>query len=279
MKPARTDTPGIEVSVVVPVYNNAASLEELAQRLRTVFVTQGVSYEVIFVNDACPAGSLGVLQRLVSIDPRIAVLDLTHNVGQHVAVLIGLSYSRGAWCVIMDADLQDPPESIPDLLAKRTRDVAAVFAGRRGWYESPLKLFTSRVFKWLLHLLCGVPADAGLFVLLRRDLVHCLLGMRTSRPWIVALIGCTQMPTISLPVERARRPVGRSSYTALTRVQTALRAFACVFEYTFRPAAHPYLDRLGHDVIAQRIGRRFKGAPDAPTNSHRGVSSPPGNCS
>ena len=279
MNMARTDTQSIEVSVVVPVYNNAASLEELSRRLRTVFVTHRVSYELIFVNDACPTGSLNVLQLLADTDPHIVVLDLKHNVGQHIAVLIGLSYTRGAWCVIMDADLQDPPESIPDLLATRARDVAAVFAGRCGWYESPLKLLTSRVFKLLLHVLCGVPADAGLFVLMRRDLVHCLLEMRTSRPWIVALIGCTKMPTISIPVARVRRPVGRSSYTALTRVYTALRAFACVFEYKFRPPTHPYLDSLGRDVVAHCIGQRFMEESHAQADARHHVAPPPGNCS
>jgi glycosyltransferase involved in cell wall biosynthesis len=215
----------------VPVYRNAEMLHELYRRLLRVLEAWQLSFEVLFVDDACPAGSLTVLKGLAQRDPRVAVLALKRNVGQHRAVLAGLAHVRGEWTVVMDADLQDPPEAIPYLLAKGQEGFAAVFAGRRGRYESAFRLFTSRLFKRLLHLLCGVPADACLFVALNRPMVERLLTLGGPHPFIVAMIGCTRLPLTSIPVVRARRPSGSSAYSFWGRLRNSWRAVAWVLAW------------------------------------------------
>lgn len=224
-----------DVSVVVPVYRNAETLEELYRRLRDALEAERTDFEMIFVDDACPAGSLAVLKRLAQHDRRVAALVLARNSGQHRAVLAGLSRARGNWAVVLDADLQDPPEVVPALL-RRGEEARApvVFAGRRGRYESRGRLLSSRLFKRLLHIASGVPVDAGLFVALRRDAVERLLSLRGPEPFVTAMIGCARLSSVSVSVERSTRPSGSSAYSSLARLRSARRAFAWVLAWKLR---------------------------------------------
>jgi hypothetical protein len=221
-------TTSVEFSVVIAVYNNAATLVELYSRLKSVFLSGGFSFEVVFVDDSSSDGSVRVLDQLAGREEGVTVLTLKQNVGQHIAVLTGLSKSRGKW------------EAIPALLRTCNNGVDAVFAGRRGNYESRGRLLTSRLFKLLLHLLCGVPRDAGIFVLMSRRMVNALLSMPTSTPWIVSMIGCTGLRATSVPVKRAPRTEGRSGYSSFARLRTAARGIICVLEYKFWRAKNPY---------------------------------------
>lgn len=249
--------PTCDLSVVVPVYRNRETVKELRHRVQRVSGDSGLSHEVVFVNDACPEGSLEVLERLVKEVAHTVVLDLRENVGQHAAVLAGLAHCQGRWVVIMDADLQDPPEAIPRLLQAAQEETTAVFAGRRGRYESSLRLLFSRIFKWVLHLTCGVPADAGIFVALRSELAQELLRLRTRRPSIVAMIGCTSRNMISIPVERSRRTQGSSAYNSWGRWKSAIRALLCVFEHSSFPPSLPYVQ--AHDPVARRLDYPHRG--------------------
>lgn len=223
-----------EVSIVVPVHRTADTLRELHRRLRNV-QPEGRPYEIICVDDACPHGSLAVLADLARDDPWIVVVPLQRNVGQNRAVLIGLRRAQGRRVVVMDSDLQDPPEIVPDLLANiEDGSTAAVFAGRAGRYESSLRLLTSRVFKRVLHYLCGTPVDAGLFVAMTRETVDQLLRIPHPAPSVVAMIGCTASPLASIPVVRGPRPSGRSAYSAWARLRLSVSTLAWVLAWKWR---------------------------------------------
>ncbi|HQR68873.1 MAG TPA: hypothetical protein PLB02_15905, partial [Thermoanaerobaculia bacterium] len=132
---------------------------------------------------------------------------------------------------------------------------AAVFAGRRGAYESRGRLLPSHLFKELLHRLAGVPPDAGMFVALRRDLVEELLAFPARRPFLVAMIGCTGRPTVSIPVERSPRPAGRSAYSSLARLRAGASAVALVLAHRLAAAGRrPVPSR---PAVAARLGSRF----------------------
>jgi glycosyltransferase involved in cell wall biosynthesis len=215
----------VDLSVVVPVYRNADTVEELFERLARALGRDERAFEVVFVDDACPHGSLAVLRRLAERDARAVVVPLPTNLGQHRAVLTGLARARGRRVVVMDADLQDPPEEVPRLLRALDEGYAAAFGGRHGRYESAAKLLTSRLFKTLLHLLCGVPADAGMFVALERTLLEEVVALGAGEgPFVVALIGACGRPMTSVPVTRAPRRSGRSAYSSWLRLRTALGA-------------------------------------------------------
>lgn len=234
---ANADTASYRVSVVIPVYRNAGTLRELHMRLVGALAGLGVS-ELIFVNDGCDEGSDAVLYELAQADEAVVIVDLEANQGQHSAVLAGLERSRGEWTVVLDADLQDPPEAIPSLIAAAAPGIDAVFAGRRGDYESRSRLVSGRIYRRLLRLIARTPADAGAYVLLSRRMVDRLLEMRAAvpgrTPALVAMIGCSGLKTLSVPVERARRLDGRSTYSAARRLRSGFQALAWATSWRLR---------------------------------------------
>ncbi|MEO0814567.1 MAG: glycosyltransferase family 2 protein, partial [Myxococcota bacterium] len=157
------------LSVVVPVFNNAQTVATLWERLRAVL---GAEAEVVFVDDRSPDDASQRIRALLDRDPRLVLVRMGENVGQNRAVLVGFAVAQGAWVVNLDADLQDPPEAIPELLNAAQRQGAdVVFAGRRGRYQSSARLLTSRLYKRTLSLATGVPPDAGIFAAVSRPVI------------------------------------------------------------------------------------------------------------
>lgn len=220
------------VTVVSPVYRNEETLAELHRRVAAAVADAGAALQLVLVSDASPDGSAAVLDRLAAGDPRVEPVLLERNIGQHRAVVEGLRRARGDVVVVLDADLQDPPEAIPLLLAElRGGRFGAVFAGRRGRYESLARLATSRAFKRALSLAAGVPADAGMYVAMTRAVAERVAALAEPRPFVVAMIGCTGAPTTSIPVRRARADDRISGYTSWTRLRTGLSALAHVVHW------------------------------------------------
>ena len=224
----------VDVSVVLPVFRNRETLVELHARLSQTLAPASLRYELLFVDDASPDGAGDAIRDLATRDPRVRAIHLPRNVGQHRAAWLGLQASRGAWVVVMDADLQDPPEAIPALLAAATPRTEAVFATRRGRYEGPGRLFTSRLFKSVRHLLTGVPRDAGMFLALRRSLVEEILRIDVPRPFLTAMVGILGRPYVTVPVERSRRPCGTSAYGPGGRLLTGSSELAFVLRHRGR---------------------------------------------
>lgn len=209
-----------DVSVVLPAYRTAAAVNELWQRLTHTLDREAVSFELIFVDDACPEGSGQLVAAIGAHDSRVVLLSNDRNLGQRAAVRRGLAAARGRFVVIMDADLQDEPEHIPALLAEiRRGQCEAVFAGRRGTYQAASRMWTSRVFKRLMGWLVGVPSDAGSFVAMSRTMATAVLALPAARPHMVVLIGATGLPVRSIPVPRAPRRAGESAYSEWSRLQ------------------------------------------------------------
>lgn len=213
----------LDVVLVTPVYRNAATLAGLAARVATAL--DGRAWQLRFVVDGCPDGSLEEARRLAEADPaRIAVTASAVNQGQHAALAEGLAAADAgatAW-VCLDADLQDPPEAVPVLLDRlATGEVDAVFAGRRGRYESPARRATGRLHRAVLARLTGLPPDAGAFVALSPAGREAIVGLRG--PSVVAALGVAGVRTVSVPVERAARPSGASAWTSAGRLRQSTR--------------------------------------------------------
>ena len=212
------------LSVILPLYRTADALEELHAGLVNVLEAAHLSFEIVAVNDACPQGSGPLLNALAARDPRVVPLHLPANAGQQRAVWQGLQKARGERIAILDADLQDEPEHLPTLLrALASHPVHAVFAGRRGQYQNRSRMATSYLFKHLLHLIAHVPPDAGSYVVFTRTMADAILRCPVPHPYMLALIGATGLPVLSLPIPRAPRPAGRSAYSPWTRLQFACR--------------------------------------------------------
>jgi hypothetical protein len=217
-----------QVAVVVPVHGNEATLGPLAERLAGALA--GWDWRLRLVVDASPDDSAAVAGSLAAGDPRIAVTVLDVNVGQHCALARGLADepAADAW-VCLDADLQDPPEAVPLLLDRLARgDVAAVFAGRRGAYESPLRRFTGGLHRRVAAVLTGLPPDAGAFLAMGRGVRDAVVTavQEEGAPSVVLAVARAGRPVTSLPVARDRRTAGRSAWSARARLRQSVRSLA-----------------------------------------------------
>ena len=222
------------MSVVVPVYRNADTLRELHARVATTLEGAALSFELIMVDDACPAGSGAVMNEIARGDSRVRVVTMPANSGQHRALLAGIAVGTGEWTVLMDGDLQDPPEAIPQLIAAGEGGYTVVYAGRRGKYQSSRRLFSARIYRKVLHVASGIPRDAGLFVAMRRTVAERLLTLDGPEPSINSMIWCTGSRMTSIPVLRASRAIGVSSYSGWKRLRAAWRAFAWILWWKTR---------------------------------------------
>jgi glycosyltransferase involved in cell wall biosynthesis len=240
-----------ELTVVVPVFGNATTIHELAIRLERAL--GGCTYELLLVDDASPHGARTIIRELAVATPRVCGILLAKNVGQNMAVVAGLAHARGDVVAVMDADLQDPPEAVPVLLAELERNGAgAVFAARRGRYETPFRLATGRLLKRTLWVLTRgrVPSDAGLFVVLRRNVAEQVVASAGSDPYVLVLIARAATSVATVPIERERGT--GSSYTGAMRLRVARRALGAVLGLdSGRPNYR----------VAERIGKRFSGRP------------------
>ncbi len=210
-----------EVSVIVPVYGNASTLRELAAR---VAGAMPAPFEIVFVNDASPDDSAAVLAELSA-----HVVTHERNRGQNAAVLTGFAHARGATIVVLDGDLQDPPEAIPELLRRKAESGAAIaFASRVGRYSGTGRMLTSRLYKRILSRLASVPLGAGLFVALDREVAMRVAAM-APLPSIVAALGLLRVKTIAVPIARAMRD--GSAYSGFARLRLACRTLAWVLAH------------------------------------------------
>lgn len=213
------------VSVLVPVYNNARSLEELYRRLVDVLEGLDRQFEILFVNDGSVDGSLGVLRRLAEQDPRCVVLALSRNFGQHPAINAGLERATGDITVLMDADLQDRPEELPRLLAVFTEDpdVDIVYT-KFELIEGGKSRITSRLFHRLFARLSDVdiPPNLGTYRAFSADVRRALLDYTERSAVYGPLMSQMGYNYVYVQVGRAEA-VGRStSYTFRRRLSLAI---------------------------------------------------------
>src|SRR6195952_2998 len=158
-------------SVVVPCYNEALGLQEFHRRLSAVMNGVGRSWEVVYVNDGSPDGTLACIEGMRATDPHIGLINLSRNFGKEIALTAGLDHAQGEAIIVTDAALQAPPEVIPDLVAVGDEGVDMVYAQRRAREgETWAKKVTADLFYRLMQRIGGVrlPRNTGDFRLLSR---------------------------------------------------------------------------------------------------------------
>lgn len=212
------------LSVVSPVYMAERILPALCERLEAALSRITEEFEIILVCDGSPDRSWEVMQRLVRQYPRLTIVKLSRNFGQHYAMTAGLDLARGEWTVVMDCDLQDPPEDIVRLLTKAQEGYDIVIARRIGRQHKWWKRVTSRLFFKLFHLLSGLPLDAtvGSFRIMHRSVVDGFCSMREAYRMFAGLIEWLGFRTAYVDVRHAPRYEGDSSYDLTRLVRMAL---------------------------------------------------------
>jgi glycosyltransferase involved in cell wall biosynthesis len=203
------------ISIVVPVYDEAKVLPEFHRRLARVLDQLALAAEVIYVNDGSRDSSLDLLWQLRFQDGRTAILNLSRNFGKEVAVTAGLDHARGEAAVVIDADLQDPPELISALISKWREGYDVVYATRRERLgETWLKRTTASLFYRVVHGICDVaiPQDTGDFRLLNRRCLDALAHCRERRRFMKGLFAWVGFNQIAITYDRAPRYAGRTKW-------------------------------------------------------------------
>jgi glycosyltransferase involved in cell wall biosynthesis len=210
------------VSVVIPVHNEEIGLESLRLRLAEALVGMAETYEIVYVDDGSTDRSAATIGDWAHTDAHVTLVELSRNFGMEIAMSAGLDHARGQFVVLMHADLQDPPELIPEMLAlARTEKADVVYARRIGSDESRLKHRLAGVFYTLMGRIARVPyqGQAGDFRLISRRVVETLRRMPERRRFLRGMVAWVGLKQVPVDYRRAGRTSGRgASYPALFRL-------------------------------------------------------------
>ena len=216
--------PKPEISVVVPCYNEDAVLLETTRRLTASLEQIGRSFEIVYVDDGSRDNTPRILTEIHGSDPRVRVVRLSRNFGHQIAISAGLEYARGAAVVLIDADLQDPPEVIAEMVELWQQGYDVVYGTRQHRDgETAFKTLTAKWFYRFMNKLSDVPMplDSGDFRLLDRKVVDALLAMPERDRFMRGMVSWVGFNQVSVPYDRAPRHAGDSKYTLLKMARFA----------------------------------------------------------
>jgi glycosyltransferase involved in cell wall biosynthesis len=222
------------ISVVIPTYKSEPNLPELIRRLTAVLSALPCNHEIIFVNDNSPDNSYPILKAACNADPRIKLISLSRNFGQQIATSAGLKYSSGDAVIIMDDDLQDPPEFIPDLVSKWAEGNDVVYVIRTKRKEGVFKKIGYKMFYWVLARMSTIkiPQDSGDFGLLDRKIVEILNNMPERTRLIRGLRAWIGYRQVGIECERGNRFKGKPSYNLVKMIQLSMNG---IFAFSDAP--------------------------------------------
>jgi glycosyltransferase involved in cell wall biosynthesis len=238
------DTTNARLSAVIACYRDAPAIPQMHERLTATFRKLGVDYEIVFVNDASPDDAAEVLADLAARDQRVTVITHTRNFGSQSAFTSGMRVATGDAVVLLDGDLQDPPELIEQFYEK-WREGWDVVYGLRVRRETTrtmqlsYKLFY-RVFRWVSYV--PIPVDAGDFSLLDRRVVDVLNGLTESNRFLRGLRSWAGFRQTGVPYVRPERPFGRSTNSVVRNLGWARKA---ILSFSYAP-----LDFIGWLALA-----------------------------
>jgi|JI10StandDraft_1071094.scaffolds.fasta_scaffold08209_6 glycosyltransferase involved in cell wall biosynthesis len=215
------------LSLIVPCYNEESVLVETYQRLIKLLNPLAFSFEIIFVNDGSTDQTPFILDDFAHKDQRVIVLHFSRNFGHQQALSAGLHECRGQYAVIIDADLQDPPEIIPEMLNLAIRESANIVFGQRvtrkkeGWF----KKISASIYYRLLNFLSDVelPLDSGDFRLLDRQVIDTFKELKEKNKYIRGLMGWVGYKQLPFLYEREARFAGKTHYSFTKMLQLAIK--------------------------------------------------------
>lgn len=242
MNEATTSVVPIELSIVIPVYNSAPIFPELYRRLTAALEPVAPAFEIVAVVDGCRDDSFDVIREHARRDSRVKVLEFSRNFGHQAAVTAGLRHAAGAAVGIMDDDLEDPPEIVPQLVARLREGYDVVYGIRRRRKRSFLhRLLYSAFYRVLAHMTdVQMPADAGDFCVMRRCVVDALNGMPENNRYLRGLRAWVGFRQVGVEYDRGARSTGESGYSF--RKYFALASTA-IMAFSYKPLV--YVSRVG----------------------------------
>ncbi len=202
------------ISIVIPEYSGAAMIPELVKRCSDSVSKITENWEIILVNDASPDNAWEEIVQIANNDKRVKGINLSRNFGQHYAITAGLTYTTGDWIVVMDCDLQDRPEEIPNLYQKALEGYDSVMAQRIERHDTFLKILSSKLFYRLFSYLTETTQDASIanFGIYNRRVITAILSMGDAMRYFPTQVQWVGFRKAVIPVEHSERAVGKSSY-------------------------------------------------------------------
>ncbi len=222
-----------EFSIVIPVYNEQENIPELYKRLTEVMDTLCTSrelsinyYEIIMVDDGSTDGSWEIIKKLHYDDKRVKGINFSRNFGHHIAITAGLDYIKGNTVILMDGDLQDPPEEIPKLYQKFQEGYDLVYGIRQKRNDSLFKILTSKFFWWILRKFSGVemPKDQTMLRVLSKRLVESIKQMRENARFIHGMMAWVGFNSANVEIRHNPRTKGKSKYNLPKMFKLAFHA-------------------------------------------------------
>jgi glycosyltransferase involved in cell wall biosynthesis len=214
----------VEVSVVIPVYRCVECIGALHERLTRTIRDLGVTYQIVFVDDRSPDEAWPLLADLARSDDAVQALRLSRNFGQQAAITAGLARSSGRWTVVMDCDLQDPPELIPRLYAKAQEGHDVVLARRKNRSHSVFRLLAARIYFAFLRIFLKTPIDSGFgaFSIVSSKARSAFLRVPDADRHYVPILLWIGFEQTSIEFEQEERYAGKSSYSLAALIRLAL---------------------------------------------------------
>ncbi|MFQ5678328.1 MAG: glycosyltransferase family 2 protein [Gemmatimonadota bacterium] len=222
------------LSIVIPIFNEERTLPELYRRLRETRRHLPGEAEILFVNDGSTDASLELLQGFRGRDETVRIVDLSRNFGHQAALSAGLEYARGQAVVLMDGDLQDAPELLPELVKRWEEGWEVVYVVREGRRENALRRLAVSTFYRVLSAVSSVPLplDAGIFSLLDRKVVEVLRSVPERSRYLSGLRAWSGFRQIGIPIERDARYAGKPRQSARKLLRLAADA---LFSFSYAP--------------------------------------------
>jgi len=241
------------ISIIAPVYNEAAILPELYKRVKAALEPLQDSWELIVIDDGSEDGSRELIRKLAREDSKVKPVIFARNFGHQIAVTAGLDYSRGEAVVIIDSDLQDPPEVIPELVEKWREGYEVVYAyrtEREG--ESWFKLTTAKLFYRIIYKITDVdiPMDTGDFRLLDRKVVDVINQMRERHRFLRGMSVWVGFRQTGVPYKRAARYAGETKYPFKKMVKFASDAITSFSYFPLQVATYLGFISAGLSILA-----------------------------
>ena len=205
----------IRYSIIVPMYNEEAVIHETYRRLKTVMNKTGEAYELLFINDGSKDRSAEIIRECSYWDPTVKLIDFSRNFGHQIAITAGMDYAAGDAVIIIDADLQDPPELILDMISKWQDGFEVVYAKRtKRIGESKFKKWSASLFYRVLKASADVPipVDTGDFRLMDRRVVDELKRLPENNRFVRGLVSWVGFRQTALEYERDERLAGETKY-------------------------------------------------------------------
>lgn len=211
------------LSIVSPIYRGEAMMDELVRRIEDNVKPITDDYEIVLVNDCSPDNSWSKILEICKTHSHVKGVNLSRNFGQHYAITAGLSKTSGEWVVVMDCDLQDRPEEIPNLYNKAQKGYDSVFAQRVDRQDTFSKKMSSTLFYMVFSFLTGYKQDKTVanFGIYHRKVVNAILSMGDSIRYFPIMAQWVGFRKYYLPVQHAEREIGKSTYSLFKLLKLA----------------------------------------------------------